>query len=136
MPSFFRIPERLHLGLMLMTELASNHEAGEALSLRVIAERMSVSDGYLEEISASLRFAKLIRGQTGPRGGYVLAKDPSKITIEEIIRAIEGPFELVACHGKNGCGRQSVCRSKVLWDFLQVGIEDLLKKKTLSELIS
>lgn len=132
MQGFFRIPARLHLGFILMTELA---KALDYLTLREIAERMHVSDGYLEEIAAALKSAKLIEGRTGPKGGYRLAKDPKKISALEIVSAIEGPMELVECHGGGKCPVEHLCSSKRLWDFLQKDVRASLKKRTLGEFI-
>jgi Rrf2 family protein len=132
MQGFFRIPARLHLGFILMTDLA---KARDYLTLREIAERMHVSDGYLEEIAAALKSAKLIQGRTGPRGGYRLAKDAKKISAEEIVVAIEGPMELVECHGGGKCPVEHLCSSKRLWDFLQKDVRTSLKKRMLSEFI-
>jgi Rrf2 family protein len=132
MQGFFRIPSRLHLGFILMTELAKHDDY---LSLRDIGERMKVSDGYLEEIAAALKTAKLIKGRTGPKGGYRLAKDASAITALDIVRALEGPVELVACHGSGECPVAHLCSSKRLWDFLQEDVRASLKQRTLSELM-
>lgn len=133
MQGFFRIPARLHNGCMLMTELAQTFESGERVSLRQIAERMHVSDGYLEEIAAALKTAGLVDGRTGPKGGYRLARDPERISMEEIIRAVEGPIALVSCHDGEACPVEHICHAKCLWDFLQDAVVMALRKKKLSE---
>jgi Rrf2 family protein len=115
-----------------MTDLA---KANDYVSLRRIAERMHVSDGYLEEIAAALKSANLIQGRTGPKGGYRLARDPKKISAEDIVIAIEGPMELVECHGGGACPVEHLCSSKRLWDFLQKDVKASLKKRTLAEIV-
>ncbi|MFA5130313.1 MAG: Rrf2 family transcriptional regulator [Patescibacteria group bacterium] len=136
MQGFFRIPARLHLGLILMTELAMAHERQDAraLSLREVAERMKISEGFLEEIAASLKQAGLIVGVTGPKGGYRLAKPPDKITARDIVTAIEGPVHLVDCHGEGTCPVENLCQSKNLWNFLRDAVDDSLKAKKLTDL--
>lgn len=137
MQGFFRIPARLHLGFILMTELGSAYEESKPLSLKNVGERMQVSDGYLEEIAASLKAAKLIKGVTGPKGGYQLARHPDLITAEDIVRAIEGDINLVECQDDTGfCPVEEYCQSKGLWDFLQETVADVLKKKRLSQLMT
>ena len=135
MQGFFRIPARLHLGFILMTELASAYEESKPLSLKNVAERMQVSDGYLEEIAASLKAAKLIKGVTGPKGGYQLFRHPDLITAEDIVRAIEGDINLVECQDGGICPVEEYCQSKGLWDFLQETVAEVLKKKRLSQLM-
>jgi len=136
MQGFFRIPARLHLGIILMTELASAYQkdGGRALSLREVGERMKVSEGYLEEIASALKSADLIEGKSGPKGGYVLKRDPAKITASDIITAIEGPVHLVDCHGEGTCPVENLCQSKHLWNFLRDAVESSLASKKLSEL--
>lgn len=135
MQGFFRIPARLHLGFILMTELASSYQKdARALSLREIAERMHISEGYLEEIASALKSAGLIEGKSGPKGGYVLKRDPAKITASDIIVAIEGPVHLVDCHGEGTCPVEGLCQSKHLWNFLRDAVETSLEQKTLAEL--
>jgi len=131
MQGFFRIPARLHMGFILMTELA---KSGGYVSLREVGARMHVSDGYLEEIAAALKSANLIQGRSGPGGGYRLVRDPKEINAEQIVTAIEGPMDLVECHG-GACPMEHRCSSKRLWDVLQKDLHASLKKKTLAEFV-
>jgi len=54
-----------------------------------VAERRGLSGKYLEQVLTSLRQARLIKGIKGSRGGYILNKKPEKITIKEIIDALD-----------------------------------------------
>lgn len=135
MAGFFRIPARLHLGFILMTELALRYEKEQSITLKQIAAQMGASDGYLEEVAASLKAAKLIKGVTGPKGGYRLARHPDLITAEEIVKAIEGDINLVRCHDEGVCPNENSCHSKYLWDFLQDTVGQALRQKRLSQLI-
>lgn len=135
MNSLFRVSERHHSGLILMTELAAAHSDEEKfLSLSEIAERMKISSGYLEEIALRLREANLIEGRKGPGGGYRLKKKPETITAGEIIRAIEGPLAFVDCQA-SGCPVEGQCRSKSLWNFLYTSVSQTLNDTTLSAIV-
>jgi Rrf2 family cysteine metabolism transcriptional repressor len=118
-----------------MTELASAYEEENPVSLKRVGEHMQVSDGYLEEIAGLLKNAKLIKGVSGPKGGYRLSRHPELITAEDIVRAIEGDINLVKCHDEGVCPLEGQCRSKGMWDFLQDTVSEALKKKRLSALI-
>ena len=65
----------------------------------VPAERIATSQGiplnFLEHILAELRIAGVVRSQRGTDGGYRLAREPGRITIADIIRAVEGPLATV-----------------------------------------
>ncbi len=63
------------------------------------AERIATSQGmplnFLENILSELCTAGLVRVQRGPAGGYSLARDAERITVADIIRAVEGPLASV-----------------------------------------
>ncbi len=132
MNSLFRVSERNHLGLIFMTQLASQSE-GTFLSVKDAAEHMQMPQGYLEEIAGALKAAGLVAGRQGPGGGYKLAKPSTEISTKEIVEALEGPVSLVACQGGH-CPVESKCQSKKLWSFLQKDVLDTLAKTRLSEL--
>lgn len=64
----------------------------EQVALKSIAKRNDISLQYLEQVFASLRKAELVKSIKGSGGGYLLAKSPDKITVSDIIKAIEGDY--------------------------------------------
>lgn len=134
MNSLFRVSARNHAGLILMTVIAEAQSSGDFVSLKDVARRMSLSQGFLEEIAMALKKSGLIKGRKGPGGGYRLAKPASKITAEQILTALEGPIALVECNGSK-CPVSSHCSSKSLWNFLQKDVLTSLKKTTLAKLV-
>ncbi len=136
MPNLFHVSARDHGALILMTALAEAHATESYLSLQEIADRMRLSQGYLEEIARSLKTAGLIQGKQGPSGGYRLAKDPQAITLEAILVALEGPVELVDCQSSaTGCPVSDRCVSKNVWNRLQETLQKTLREMTLAEAI-
>ena len=67
-----------------MVHIARQPEAG-SVTIRQIAEKENYPVPYLEKILQALRQAKLLIARHGNRGGYVLARRPSEITLREII---------------------------------------------------
>jgi len=136
MPGLFRLTARDHNALILMGELAARFGSGEFVSLQQVADKMHLSQGYLEEIAGALKQARLIAGKQGPTGGYRLARPPSKISMEDILIAIEGPIELVECQGRASlCPVAGKCLSKNVWGALQTAIQTSLRKTTLAKTI-
>ncbi len=131
MNGFFRVTERLHLAFIVMTELGRLPK-GKRATLKGIARSIGIKDGYLEEVASALKAAKLIKGRTGRSGGYQLAKPKKAIKLSEIVTAIEGPVELVACHGA-GCVLSNRCASKSVWSILREDLMRSLKKRTLAD---
>ena len=75
---------------------------GTTCSSREISEEMSVPRDYLIQLALRLRNAGLIKARPGKNGGYVLAKDPSDITIEQIINAFDSDLKHVRQPMKKG----------------------------------
>ena len=74
-------------GIMALVDLAYNLNGGPA-QVRQIAKRQRIPQRFLEQIFAKLRQADVVIGKRGPRGGYSLAKNPSEIRLEEVMRAL------------------------------------------------
>ena len=66
---------------------------GETCSSREISEEMSVPRDYLIQLALRLRNAGIIKARPGKNGGYVLAKDPSDITIGQILDAFDNDLK-------------------------------------------
>ncbi|HPN14660.1 MAG TPA: Rrf2 family transcriptional regulator [bacterium] len=139
--SLFRVSARNHAGMILMTQIAAlgtgpvkSLPGVDYVSLKEVSERMGLSQGFLEEIATLLKKAGLIKARKGPGGGYRLSRPANKITAEQILVALEGPINLVECHG-GACPVAELCSSKALWNFLQQDILKSLKKTTLDKML-
>lgn len=136
MGHFFRVTERNHTGMILMTELARVYQASAFISLREIAEKNHISVGYLEEIAFPLKQAGFIRGRQGPNGGYQLALSPEKITAYAVLSTLEGSLNLLPCLSSNtSCGMTHTCSSRPFWNILQTNIQSALQNTTLADMI-
>lgn len=135
MNSLLRVSGRNHAGLILMADLANHWKEEEYVTLQAVADRMGISQGYLEEIALSLKQAELIEGRKGPGGGYRLKEKPSRISIERILVALEGPLAMVECQDSDKtCPVERLCSTKNLWNFLQKDVIAALKKTMLSDI--
>src|ERR671935_2756777 len=68
------------------------HGSEQPTSVKEIAERTGLPQPYLEQILLALKGAGLVRSKRGVGGGYVLARDPSEITLGQIVSAVDGPI--------------------------------------------
>src|SRR5665811_1793457 len=98
-------------GVRGMVELA--RRAGEdPIPLAEIAEHDGLPLAYLEHLVARLRKAGLIDSRRGSRGGYMLARPAERITMAEVVEALEGSIAPIECisQGPDGsivCSRES-----------------------------
>src|SRR3954470_12722051 len=72
------------------------HNQERPTQARDIARRQEVPLRYLEQIFQELRRANLVEAKRGPKGGYSLARQPQEITLGDVLRAVQGPIELLA----------------------------------------
>jgi Rrf2 family iron-sulfur cluster assembly transcriptional regulator len=111
------------------------HQRDEPMSIAEIATRHGISPTYLERLAGILRAKGLLKSVRGSKGGYHLAKPASKITVADIIQAVDEKMDATACQGKANCFEGSVCITHHLWDRLNQQIVDFLTSVTLSDLI-
>ncbi len=76
--------------LLALIELAANYSSGDPLQIRQIAAQQQIPDRYLEQLLATLRRCGLVRSQRGAKGGYILAREPWKINLLEVMTCLDG----------------------------------------------
>jgi Rrf2 family protein len=84
-----KISTKGRYGLRALIDLAINIDS-ENVSIKTISERQNISERYLEQIFSLLRKGGIIVGRKGAQGGYILGKNPSELTISEILKVLEG----------------------------------------------
>lgn len=118
-----------------MLDLAM-HEGQGPVPLHDIAKRQSISQKYLGHLIPTLKNAGLIHSTRGANGGYVLAKMPLQITLEDILSALEGPLSLVGCVEKPSlCKRAGDCVPREIWQEVTGKIQSVLSSLTLKEMM-
>lgn len=65
--------------------------------LSEISKAQNIPEKFLAKIFQSLSKSGIIRSHRGVRGGFTLAKDPSEISIKEVLETIQGPYHLMKC---------------------------------------
>jgi len=105
------------------------------LSIDRIADNQDISKRYLEHIFARLRKADIVKGTRGSKGGYRLRRDPSEITVGEVIRAVEGPLGPVHCvDDPDACPQVGQCVTHELWTRMAEVLNGLLDDISLQNL--
>lgn len=131
-----RVSTKARYGLRALVSLASRARNGEPVVLSEIAEEQGLSEKYLEHIASMLRAAEIIVGKRGSGGGYYLARPPERITLLEILEALEGPIEPVVCLSNPAiCVRSDSCVTRSVWQRIQDAIARELRSMTLRDLI-
>lgn len=119
-------------GLRAMVVLARDYPY--LRSITEISLEENISAKYLEQIFIKLRGADIIVSQKGKSGGYTLTREPSKITVGEIVETLEGKIEPTKCNSPECKNNQ--CASKKVWVKLSQEIKRTLDNIKLSDLIT
>jgi Rrf2 family protein len=77
--------------LRALTELGRLGSSGP-VPIAELARRREIPVQFLEQLFAVLRRAGVLKSQRGVRGGYSFARDPSEITVLEIVELLDGAF--------------------------------------------
>jgi len=131
-----KISTKGRYALRLMIDIAI-HSAAEPVRIKDIAKRQDVSEKYLEQIIAVLNKAGYVKSIRGPKGGYLLTKQPADYTAGMILRLTEGSLAPVSCleFEENDCPRQDQCATLELWKRLDQAIKDVVDSVTLEDLV-
>lgn len=76
--------------LLALIELARGHSNGEPQQIKQLADRQNIPDRYLEQLLATLRRGGIVRSVRGARGGYLLAREPWQISMQDVVHCIDG----------------------------------------------
>lgn len=129
----FQVTRATEYALLLLVSLEKSQ--AKPLSLRKISQERNLPLKYLEKIAGLLRENNILASKEGVKGGYFLAKPAKKISLKEIIEAVEGKKGLVSClYGT--CHLEKNCLHKNIWLRLQNILNKELGKLKLSDLIN
>ena len=130
-----KLSTRSRYGLRAMLDLAQSFGDGPVL-MNTMARNQELSPKYLHALLTTLKSAGLVRSLRGAKGGYTLARPPSKIKVSEVIQGLEGSLSIVDCvEDKILCKRSEHCITRDVWDELSKAIENVLENWTLEDLV-
>ena len=130
-----KLSTRARYGVRLMHVLAQNY-GREPVYLKDIARQEEISEKYLSLIIIPLKGRGLVSSVRGAYGGYNLARDPSKITLKEIVDVLEGDCSLVDCvKDPSSCPRSPGCVSHDVWALIGGKISETLSAITLDKMV-
>ncbi len=111
------------------------HSTNGPVTLAGVAERQHISLSYLEQLFGKLRRRGLVESVRGPGGGYSLAREAARVTVADIIFAVDEPIDATNCGGDENCQDDKRCMTHDLWAGLNKHIHSYLAKVSLAQLI-
>ena len=110
-------------------------ESSGPVSLSDIAINQNIELNYLEQLFRKLRIAGIVKSIRGRNGGYTYAKNPSNISIKEVMHAVDEVLDATKCNGTSSCHNGKKCSTHDLWHDLNILVEDYLEKITINNLV-
>jgi Rrf2 family iron-sulfur cluster assembly transcriptional regulator len=130
-----RLTTKGRFAVTAMLDLAMNGGSGP-VTLAGISQRQSISLSYLEQLFGKLRRHTLVESVRGPGGGYTLARDTDKLSVADIIIAVDEPLDATQCGGKENCKEERRCMTHDLWATLNEKMYEYLDSVKLSDLVA
>jgi Rrf2 family protein len=110
----------------------------EVVTSRDLAKRIDTPVKFLEQVLLDLRKGGFIESRRGNAGGYLLSKAPSKITVGDVIRYIDGPIEPISCvrDDYSNCKDIHKCVLRKMWLKVARSTSDIVDRMTFEDLVS
>jgi Rrf2 family protein len=130
-----RVTAKAEYAVRAVMELAGGE--GEPVKRDTIVAAQAIPPKFLENILSELRHAGLVESQRGSEGGYWLALPPEKITVADIMRAVEGPLASVRSSRPETLEYEGLAEPlQYVWVALRTSIRTVLDRVTVADLIS
>ena len=132
-----KVSRRSTYGIMAVVDLAMN--AKEApVQARVIARRQAIPIKFLEQVLHSMKRAGIIDSLRGAQGGYRLLKEPSGLSVADVLEVLEGPVFHRAIDTESLIEGHQPKQEQLLgyvWKQVAQAEHDVLQKITIDELV-
>lgn len=129
-----RISMKVDYGIRALVELSRRYGQGP-IQTSEIAARQDIPEPFLDQVLTSLHKTGIIRSKRGPQGGHILARQPTAISLGEIIVALEGSTAPISCvQAPDDCPRSPDCAQREVWQSINEATETVLRTTSLDKL--
>ena len=130
-----RVTAKAEYAVRAVMELAGG--GGKPVKRDAIVGAQAIPPKFLENILSELRHAGLVESQRGSEGGYWLSLPPEKITVADIMRAVEGPLATVRSSRPETLEYEGLAEPlQYVWVALRTSIRSVLDTVTVADLVS
>ena len=130
-----KLSTRSRYGTRILLEL-SRRGVEKPVQVSEISKKQGIPVKYLEQIIRILKHAGLVTSVRGPKGGHIMTKRPSEITLGQLVRLFEGQTELVGCISEpEKCNRADDCKVRLAWMKANKALYEILDATTLEDIM-
>ncbi len=118
----------------VMVHLATLPE-GTRLPVPELARAGGAPESFVSKVLQQLVRCGMVTSLRGMGGGFQLAVHPEKVTLLELVEAVEGPLQINLClPGKETCDRKSWCGAHPIWSEAQAALKAVLASASIAQL--
>ena len=129
-----RLGKLTDYAILIMSAMAKDPHA--TLSATSLADTLHLSVPTVSKVLKMLGDADLVNSVRGAEGGYHLARSAHKISIADVIVAMEGELAMTECCEKiNACAIHSMCMLKENWRKINGMIHSFLARLTIIDML-
>lgn len=128
----FQLSKKADYGLIALKHLAQHSDG--SVSAREIAVEYKIPAPLLAKVLQKLVRQGILASQQGTNGGYILARDASKISIVDVMEAIDGPIGMTPCERGSNCEQMERCSVRDPLMKLKVKVVRILGDTSIHEL--
>ncbi|MEU9667108.1 Rrf2 family transcriptional regulator [Streptomyces bobili] len=130
-----RISARADYAVRAVLELAVRQTGGDPVKAETISAEQGIPHKFLEGILGDLRRGGIVESRRGGGGGYRLARDPARITVADVIRAVDGPIVSVRGERPTGLTYTGTAQPLLpLWIALRANVRKILEGVTVADI--
>lgn len=131
------VSQKCQYAIRAVFELAKRYGQGP-VKISDIAEAQAIPLRFLEIILNQLKHVGFVQSKRGAEGGYLLARQPDRLTIGEILLCMEGPQVPVACMTDRGarlCSLHGKCVFLGMWTRAAQAVSDVYDRTSFQDLV-
>lgn len=129
-----RMGKMTDYGIVLMSHLAAHPQTRH--SAHSLSDAVMMPQPTVRKVMKALCGAGLLNSERGAQGGYRLAREPSQVSVAEIITALEGPIALTECVSDDiHCEQESHCAVQTNWSRINNAVYHALDEVKLSHML-
>ncbi len=129
-----KLPSKIRYATRIMAAIQIN--GSEPLPLSIIEKQEGISAKYAKQIMQPLEHKGIIKGKRGVKGGYILVKKPSEISLMDIFDAFGTEVSLTPCSTTSECALSKCCCAEKTWNRLNSIITSFLSGTSLQDMIN
>ena len=126
-----KLPLKVEYACRVLAQLGKAHPAGKLMHIDELAQTEAIPKNYLVQILSELRSGGLVTSRRGKQGGYALVRDPSDITVYEVVGVVDSDL-LELKHSQSGESGEQVSK---IWNLISAAFEAETRKHTLKSFI-